>query len=107
MLTTRLLQEKAVKVVGSAVRCVDVVKDVINLVPVHWIANEIVSIYSLPVVLDIHHHPHRLACRSKLRITHVVYTESMSYIITLQISPSEFRFSVVHAAINYHAATCY
>jgi linoleate 10R-lipoxygenase len=50
-LTQRLLKEKEIKQAGSAVRYVDVVKDVINLVPVHWIANEVVSICLLLSIL--------------------------------------------------------
>jgi len=41
--TSLLIKEKSVKHVGSNVKYVDIVKDVINLLPIYWIADEIVS----------------------------------------------------------------
>ncbi|KII85619.1 hypothetical protein PLICRDRAFT_56845 [Plicaturopsis crispa FD-325 SS-3] len=40
----RLIREKSIDHVGSPAKYVDIVKDVINLVPVHWIANEIIGL---------------------------------------------------------------
>jgi len=37
-----LIREKSVKHIGSALKYVDIVKDVINLLPVYWLADEIV-----------------------------------------------------------------
>jgi linoleate 10R-lipoxygenase len=37
-----LIREKSIKHVGSALKYVDIVKDVINLLPVYWLADEIV-----------------------------------------------------------------
>ncbi|KDQ52925.1 hypothetical protein JAAARDRAFT_162433 [Jaapia argillacea MUCL 33604] len=42
--TLGLIKDKSVSHVGSTARYVDVVKDVVNLVPIHWIANEVVGV---------------------------------------------------------------
>lgn len=41
-ITQYLIKAKAIDRVGSQMRFVDVVRDVINLVPVYWISNETV-----------------------------------------------------------------
>jgi hypothetical protein len=41
--TNLLIKEKSVNHVGSTLKYVDIVKDVINLLPIYWIAEEIVS----------------------------------------------------------------
>ena len=46
-ITEYLIQSKSIDRVGNNTRYVDVVRDVINLVPVYWIANEIVRMFSL------------------------------------------------------------
>jgi len=43
--TSTLINEKSVNRVGSTFKYVDIVKDVVNLVPVYWLADEIVSRY--------------------------------------------------------------
>jgi linoleate 10R-lipoxygenase len=44
-MTSALIKEKSVNHIGSTAKYVDIVKDVINLVPIHWIANEIVRLF--------------------------------------------------------------
>jgi linoleate 10R-lipoxygenase len=44
--TVRLLQEKSASVVGCQTRTVDVVRDVCNLVPVHWVSEHVVSLFN-------------------------------------------------------------
>jgi linoleate 10R-lipoxygenase len=39
-----LIREKSIKHVGSALKYVDIVKDVINLLPVYWLADEILGL---------------------------------------------------------------
>lgn len=39
-----LIKMKSIEHVGSSARYLDVVRDVINLLPLHWIAEEIVSL---------------------------------------------------------------
>lgn len=41
--TKRLIEEKSFSVVGKASRSVDIVRDVLNLVPVHFVARHLVS----------------------------------------------------------------
>ncbi|EPQ51552.1 heme peroxidase [Gloeophyllum trabeum ATCC 11539] len=48
-LTRSLIESKSVNHIGSTKKYVDIVKDVINLVPVHWIANEVLG---LPLKTD-------------------------------------------------------
>ncbi|TFK47330.1 heme peroxidase [Heliocybe sulcata] len=43
-LTKSLVDAKSIKHVGSGMKYVDVVKDVVNLVPVYWIANEVLGL---------------------------------------------------------------
>jgi linoleate 10R-lipoxygenase len=43
-ITGNLIKDKSVNHVGSSAKYVDIVKDVINLLPVHWIADEIASL---------------------------------------------------------------
>ena len=43
-LTEKLLNEKSVEHAGTQLRTVDIVKDVINLVPVYFIANELTGL---------------------------------------------------------------
>jgi len=52
-LTRSLVESKSIRHVGSTKRYVDVVKDVINLVPVYWIANEVLG---LPLKTDANSH---------------------------------------------------
>jgi len=42
--TSTLINEKSVNRVGSTFKYVDIVKDVINLLPIYWIADEIVCL---------------------------------------------------------------
>lgn len=42
--TEELIKSKSFDHVGKGVRYVDIVRDVINLVPVHWISQEIVGL---------------------------------------------------------------
>jgi hypothetical protein len=41
--TAALIEENSVGLINSTVRTIDIVGDVINLLPVLWIANEVVS----------------------------------------------------------------
>jgi linoleate 10R-lipoxygenase len=50
-MTSSLIKEKSVTHVGSTAKYVDIVKDVINLVPVHWIANEIVCVLFVNAII--------------------------------------------------------
>jgi hypothetical protein len=45
--TQALVKSKAFSNVGTEVHFVDVVKDVINLLPIHWISQEIVKLFSV------------------------------------------------------------
>jgi hypothetical protein len=47
-LAENLIKEHAVSLGGSDLKYVDIVKDVINLIPVFWIVEEIVSTYTVP-----------------------------------------------------------
>ena len=44
--TLELFKTKAFEKIGTQDRFVDVVKDVINLLPIHWLSQEVVSISS-------------------------------------------------------------
>ncbi|KAG9026836.1 hypothetical protein FRB95_008385 [Tulasnella sp. JGI-2019a] len=43
-MTSRLIREKSFSLVGQASRSVDIVRDVLNLVPVHWVSRHIAGI---------------------------------------------------------------
>jgi linoleate 10R-lipoxygenase len=43
--TTRKLIERRTFVTGSNKRAVNIVRDVLNIVPVHWVCEEVVSTY--------------------------------------------------------------
>lgn len=58
-ITARLIKEKSsqLEITGSKINYVDIVRDVINLIPVYWIAEEIVSLPSCHVTFwlsDVH-----------------------------------------------------
>jgi hypothetical protein len=42
--TRALIHQKSFSLLGDSTRCFDVVKDVVNLAPIHWIADTLVSI---------------------------------------------------------------
>lgn len=44
-LTDALIETKQLKGVGARTAYIDIVRDVINLVPVHWLSNDIVCAY--------------------------------------------------------------
>jgi linoleate 10R-lipoxygenase len=39
-----LIHQKSFALVGTTTRCIDIVKDVVNLAPIHWIADALVRI---------------------------------------------------------------
>ena len=39
-----LIHQKSFSLVGTNTRCIDIVKDVVNLAPIHWIADALVRI---------------------------------------------------------------
>jgi linoleate 10R-lipoxygenase len=41
--TRALIHQKSFSLLGDSTRCFDVVKDVVNLAPIHWIADTLVS----------------------------------------------------------------
>ncbi|TFY55044.1 hypothetical protein EVG20_g9464 [Dentipellis fragilis] len=43
-ITSKLISTKAIKAVGSGTKYVDIVRDVLNLLPVHWLSNDIVGL---------------------------------------------------------------
>jgi linoleate 10R-lipoxygenase len=44
--TRRLVKNKAFEKIGTKDRYVDIIKDVINLLPIHWLSQEVVRIVS-------------------------------------------------------------
>lgn len=46
-ITEQLIKEKSVSLVGQASRSIDIVQNVLNLVPVHWIAHHVVRKFRL------------------------------------------------------------
>lgn len=46
--TARLIESKSFSLVGKGVRSVDIVRDVFNLVPVHWVSKQVVRFLDNP-----------------------------------------------------------
>lgn len=42
--TRALIEERSYKLVGLPMRHVDIVRDVLNIVPIHWVATEVVRL---------------------------------------------------------------
>jgi hypothetical protein len=106
-ITGALIKEKSVTHAGSTLMHVDIVKDVINLLPIYWIADKLVRLYLSRVFsLTINHRflfffVSSLASRPRRKAILAGFTDTKSYTNNLPTSASESESIIVRIIISY------
>ena len=95
-ITGTLIKEKSITHASSTLTYVDIVKDVINLLPIYWIADKLVRLHLSRVfslTINIHYFPLFLLFSSTLRprpkAILAAFTDTKSYTNNLPMSASE------------------